>query len=411
MTVIKKVLCMVITAAMCLSMLCALSVGVSAASAGSHTYVADNFTEMPEDWALFEGSDTTNAQTPVCSNGAIKLHHNNPSDGTVTGPYWGAIWEIAKGEVWSDFTFEMDFTVSDANNDSRYINVLFHTQKESYLSGYGFIHKVNNSMKKSLQTSSDTESFDEINSSETAPLTLDEEHTMTITMSGNIAKYYLDGELLSEYDVSTQDSKTGGTRTNGGFAITLNGCAITISSIAISNNAVETPDPFIPYIGENGNWWVGKTDTGVAAQGETGAKGDKGDTGAKGEKGDKGDTGDQGAKGDKGDTGAQGIAGVKGDKGDTGAQGPAGAKGDTGATGAQGIAGDVGAAGKDGITPHIGENGNWWIGDTDTGVKVTTVQESGCGSSIGYIGASAIIATLSLGTAICIKKKKNNNEE
>ncbi len=25
--------------------------------------------------------------------------------------------------------------------------------------------------------------------------------------------------------------------------------------------------------------------------------------------------------------------------------------------------------GKDGITPHIGENGNWWIGNTDTGVK------------------------------------------
>lgn len=28
-----------------------------------------------------------------------------------------------------------------------------------------------------------------------------------------------------------------------------------------------------------------------------------------------------------------------------------------------------GAPGADGITPHIGENGNWWIGDTDTGVK------------------------------------------
>lgn len=25
--------------------------------------------------------------------------------------------------------------------------------------------------------------------------------------------------------------------------------------------------------------------------------------------------------------------------------------------------------GADGITPHIGENGNWWFGDTDTGVK------------------------------------------
>ena len=25
--------------------------------------------------------------------------------------------------------------------------------------------------------------------------------------------------------------------------------------------------------------------------------------------------------------------------------------------------------GKDGITPHIGENGNWWFGDTDSGVS------------------------------------------
>lgn len=50
--------------------------------------------------------------------------------------------------------------------------------------------------------------------------------------------------------------------------------------------------------------------------------------------------------------------GTKGDKGDTGAKGDPGEKGDTGATG---------AAGKDGITPTIGENGNWYLGDTDTG--------------------------------------------
>ena len=33
------------------------------------------------------------------------------------------------------------------------------------------------------------------------------------------------------------------------------------------------------------------------------------------------------------------------------------------------VKGDPGADGKDGLTPRIGENGNWWIGDTDTGVK------------------------------------------
>jgi len=31
--------------------------------------------------------------------------------------------------------------------------------------------------------------------------------------------------------------------------------------------------------------------------------------------------------------------------------------------------GPPGQDGSDGLTPHIGENGNWWIGNTDTGVK------------------------------------------
>lgn len=72
--------------------------------------------------------------------------------------------------------------------------------------------------------------------------------------------------------------------------------------------------------------------------------------------------------------GADGEKGDKGDTGDTGPQGPKGDKGDTGADGPQGPKGDTGADGADGITPHIGANGNWWIGDTDTGV---TAQGSG----------------------------------
>ena len=44
---------------------------------------------------------------------------------------------------------------------------------------------------------------------------------------------------------------------------------------------------------------------------------------------------------------------------------PQGKKGDTGATGATG---PQGSPGTDGVTPHIGGNGNWFLGDTDTGV-------------------------------------------
>ncbi len=33
------------------------------------------------------------------------------------------------------------------------------------------------------------------------------------------------------------------------------------------------------------------------------------------------------------------------------------------------LTGEQGEPGNDGITPHIGDNGNWWVGDADTGVK------------------------------------------
>lgn len=107
------------------------------------------------------------------------------------------------------------------------------------------------------------------------------------------------------------------------------------------------------YIGKNRNWWIGGEDSGIHAQGP---QGDKGETG------EQGPQGIQGPQGDKGETGAQGpqgIQGAQGDKGDRGEQGPQGEKGETGAQGPQGDNGE---------TPYIGQNGNWWIGDHDTGV-------------------------------------------
>lgn len=123
-------------------------------------------------------------------------------------------------------------------------------------------------------------------------------------------------------------------------------------------------------------------------QGEQGPKGDTGPQGPKGETGPQGLPGEAGPKGETGATGAQGERGPKGDpftyddftaeqlellkgpKGDVGPQGPIG---ETGPQGIQGLKGDPGekgdpgTAGADGITPHIGDNGNWYLGTTDTG--------------------------------------------
>lgn len=102
------------------------------------------------------------------------------------------------------------------------------------------------------------------------------------------------------------------------------------------------------YVGENGNWWNGDEDLGIVAQGPQGEKGDKGEQGIQGEQGEQGIQGIQGVQGIQGNRGPQGMTGAQGNRGPQGVQGPQGAPGED---------------------PYIGENGNWWVGDEDTGVK------------------------------------------
>ena len=78
-------------------------------------------------------------------------------------------------------------------------------------------------------------------------------------------------------------------------------------------------DGITPTIGANGNWYLGTEDTGKPSRGATGP------------------------------------------------QGADGKDGTNGTDGAPGKDGADGAPGKDGITPTIGENGNWYLGDEDTG--------------------------------------------
>ena len=124
-----------------------------------------------------------------------------------------------------------------------------------------------------------------------------------------------------------------------------------------------------PYIGSNGNWWVGGTDTGVKAAGDDGKPGKDGETPYIGENGNWWigftDTkvkaaGTDGKDGEKGEDGETPYIGENGNWwiGET----------DTGVK-AAGTDGADGTNGADGLTPSIGENGNWWIGETDTGVK------------------------------------------
>ena len=120
--------------------------------------------------------------------------------------------------------------------------------------------------------------------------------------------------------------------------------------------------------------------------------------------------GKDGATGPQGPRGEQGVRGERGPQGETGAQGPQGPAGADGnisfeelpeeqKVSLRGEAGPQGPAGADGITPHIGANGNWWIGDIDTGVaasvagsKITTLWEGTLATSGNSVTLSDSIA-------------------
>ena len=106
-------------------------------------------------------------------------------------------------------------------------------------------------------------------------------------------------------------------------------------------------------------------------------------------------------------SGTQGPAGQPGADGEDGVTPHIGANGnwyigtqDTGikAQGQNGADGQPGEDGQDGVTPHIGANGNWWIGTQDTGVKAQgkdgTNGTDGTNGQDGKDGASVLSGIL-----------------
>ena len=135
-----------------------------------------------------------------------------------------------------------------------------------------------------------------------------------------------------------------------------------------------------PSVGLNGNWWIGSMDTGVKAVGTDGRDGVDGKNGADGLTPAIGENGNWWI----GDT----DTGVKAAAAD-GRDGADGKDGVDGKDGANGKDGTDGAQGAPGLTPSIGGNGNWWLGNTDTGVRAAgTTGATGAAGATGATGAT-----------------------
>ena len=105
-----------------------------------------------------------------------------------------------------------------------------------------------------------------------------------------------------------------------------------------------------------------------------------------------------GEKGEQGDAGKDGADGQTWTSLDVKATGEKGEQGDTGKDGADGV------DGRDGLTPFVGENGNWWIGKTDTGVQAAAKASPAAAAAAAMAGVS-LLGNLAL--CLVLKKKKS----
>lgn len=135
-------------------------------------------------------------------------------------------------------------------------------------------------------------------------------------------------------------------------------------------------DGITPTIGDNGNWYLGATDTGKPSRGETGPQGTPGKDGA------------PGAPGKDGADGETGPAGPRGEKGADGSNGKDGKPGEKGADGAPGI--------YYGTTQPTGDTHPVWInpdGDHDDGGLLPAATAADNGKFLRVVsGAWAAVA-------------------
>ena len=142
-------------------------------------------------------------------------------------------------------------------------------------------------------------------------------------------KWAVSKKLISGTNIGLEPA---GTATRAQLAVILQAFDENVAGKDSEQSSDTAENGQVPYIGDNGNWWIDDQDTGIAATGKDGK---------------------DGADGKDGTNGKDGKDGVDG---------------------------------KDGQTPYIGDNGNWWINGKDTGTAATaSVKKQMPGDAVEFI--------------------------
>lgn len=197
-----------------------------------------NFTEVPSDFVPFDKSDILNTKSFISENDLVIEH--DKTKGPSNNQYYGGVYKILPDNaIYENFTFEMQFKMTNWADSARWIGVGYHLQDDSSnnMTGYLMNYRMQDT-RSAYSTIDSNQNFYDVATSGNKPINDGAYHTLKITMDGNIATHYMDNKEIVSWDVSTSDAYLGSTYKDGYFAIFVNRSTINIKSIKITDEVL-----------------------------------------------------------------------------------------------------------------------------------------------------------------------------
>ena len=191
-------------------------------------------------------------------NTSLSIEENFKQDRTA---YLGGIFLVNPDVTdYTDFTFTMKFRMTEYVNEARWVGVMYRmqTDEETGLhSGYMYTARANGQTAYTSNAGvacrayeGRDNGFDDKNTVNAKHALKDKQyHTLTITMSGDVATHYMDGTKLRDANATDMNANIDH-RSSGGFAILISQATISIESVTITRTvtppeAETAPEPVV----------------------------------------------------------------------------------------------------------------------------------------------------------------------
>lgn len=228
----------------CLCLIAAVvsCISVTYAARADENYEVSEIESLPADWELSSLCDVDNVATSYRS-GAMVITSKSAALNT---KYYGALYRIAKDKSYSDFTFEIVLRMDAPSDSDRWLGIMYRAAEadNGNLMGYLLNYRYSGFSATSAVTSSKAFKDDEKKDAG-VPLSDGAFHTITVTMNGNNATHFIDGKVVSSWNVTSKNSSFGGKPLNeGSFALIVNRSTVTVKSVKI------IPEPQTPALND-----------------------------------------------------------------------------------------------------------------------------------------------------------------